>query len=112
MNRRSPVIRFSIDQEFATKRRKSSTSRLWQLAGKDLSSGVIEQRDLAVWAASALLAIGMGWSRYAKAKARNDLLRQLAAMDPEVRRKMLSRYNPRVAMELRQELLERFRIMC
>ena len=54
----------------------------------------------------------MGWSRYAKSKARNDLLRQLAAMDPERRNKMLSRYNPTVAMELRQELLERFRIMC
>jgi len=73
---------------------------------------VIEQRDLAVWAASALLAIGMGWSRYARSKARNDLLRQLAAMDAERRKKMLSRYNPTVAMELRQELLERFRIMC
>lgn len=72
---------------------------------------MIEQRDIAVWVASALLAIGIGWSRYAKAKSRSDLLRQLAAMDPEVRKKMLSRYNPRVAMELRQELLERFRIM-
>jgi hypothetical protein len=72
---------------------------------------VIEQRDIAVWVASALLAVGIGWSRYAKMKSRNDLLRHLAAMDPEVRKKMLSRYNPRVAMELRQELLERFRIM-
>ncbi len=73
---------------------------------------VIEQRDIAVWAASALLAIGLGWSRYLKTKSRNDLLRQLAGMDPEVRKKMLSRYNPQLAMELRQELLERFRIMC
>ena len=73
---------------------------------------MIEQRDLVVWGASALLAIGMGWSRYAKAKARNDLLRQLAAMDVERRKKILSRYNPQMAMELRQELLERFRIMC
>lgn len=72
---------------------------------------MIEQRDLAVWGASALLAIGIGWSRYAKAKARNDLLRQLASMEPEARRKFLSRYNPRLAMELRQELLERYRIM-
>jgi hypothetical protein len=32
-------------------------------------------------------------------------------MDPKVREKMLSRYNPQLAMELRQELLERFRIM-
>jgi hypothetical protein len=73
---------------------------------------MIEQRDLAVWGASALLALGIGWSRYAKNKARNDLVRQLAAMEPEQRSKMLSRYNPTVAMELRQELLEKFRIMC
>ena len=73
---------------------------------------MIEQRDIAVWAASALLAIGLGWSRYTKTKNRNDLLRQLAAMDPELRKKMLSRFNPQLAMELRQELLERFRIMC
>ncbi|CAN5369513.1 hypothetical protein BH20VER3_BH20VER3_11890 [soil metagenome] len=72
---------------------------------------MIEQRDLVVWGASALLALGIGWSRYAKYKTRNDLLRQLARMEPEQRKKMLSRYNPRLAMELRQELLDRFRIM-
>src|SRR5947208_17002782 len=76
-----------------------------------LECRVIEQRDIAVWAASALLAVGLGWSRYAKAKSRNDLLRQLAAMDPKVREKMLSRYNPQLDMELRQELIERFSIM-
>lgn len=53
----------------------------------------------------------MGWSRYAKAKSRNNLVRQLAAMNVEQRKKMLSRLNPRVALEIRQELLERFRIM-
>ena len=73
---------------------------------------MIEQRDIVVWAASALLAIGLGWSRYAKTKSRNDLVRQLAGMDPEVRQKMLSRYTPELAMELRQQLLERFQIMC
>lgn len=72
---------------------------------------MIEQRDLIVWGVSALLALGIGWSRYAKYKARNDLVRQLAAMNPEQRTKILSRYNPKLAMELRQELLERFRIM-
>jgi len=72
---------------------------------------MIEQRDLAVWAASALLALGLGWSRYAKAKSRNDLVRSIAAMDAEQRKKMLSRLNPKLAMEVRQELLERFRIM-
>jgi hypothetical protein len=72
---------------------------------------VIEQRDIAVWAAAALLTIGVGWSRYAKVKSRNNLVRQLAAMNVEQRKKMLSRLNPKVALEIRQELLERFRIM-
>jgi len=72
---------------------------------------VIEQRDIAVWAAAAFLAIGMGWSRYAKVKSRNNLVRQLAAMNVEQRKKMLSRLNPKVALEVRQELLERFRIL-
>ena len=72
---------------------------------------MIEQRDIAVWAAAALLAIGMGWSRYAKVKSRNKLVRQLAAMNVEQRKKMLSRLNPTVALEVRQELLERFRIL-
>jgi hypothetical protein len=72
---------------------------------------VIEQRDVAVWAAAALLTIGIGWSRYAKAKSRNNLVRQIAAMNVEQRKKMLSRLNPKVALEIRQELLERFRIM-
>ncbi|MBA3543954.1 MAG: hypothetical protein H0T83_05895 [Chthoniobacterales bacterium] len=72
---------------------------------------MIEQRDLIVWGVSGLLAIGIGWSRYAKAKAHGDLVRQLAAMDVEQRKKMLSRLNPKLAMEVRQDLLERFRIL-
>ncbi len=72
---------------------------------------MIEQRDLVVWGASAFLALGIGWSRFAKYKTRSNLLRQLAGMDPDKRRAVLSRYNPTLAMELRQELLERFRIM-
>jgi hypothetical protein len=72
---------------------------------------MIEQRDLAVWGASALLALGLGWSRYAKVKSRNDLVRSFAAMDAAHRKKMLSRLTPKLAMEVRQELLERFRIM-
>jgi hypothetical protein len=72
---------------------------------------VIEQRDIVVWSVSALLAIGIGWSRYAKTKARNDLVRQIAAMSPERREKMLSRLNPTTAMEVRQDLLDRFQIM-
>ena len=72
---------------------------------------MIEQRDVAVWAAAALLTIGIGWSRYAKMKSRNNLVRQLAAMNVEQREKMLSRLSPKIALEVRQELLERFRIM-
>ena len=72
---------------------------------------MIEQRDIIVWGASAFLALGIGWSRYAKYKSRNELVRSLAAMDPQQRKKMLSRLNPKVALEVRQELLERFGIL-
>ncbi len=72
---------------------------------------VITGTDIAVWTASALLALGIGWSRYAKWQTRHKLVRELAAMEPERRAKMLSRLNPKLAMEVRQELLQRFRIM-
>jgi hypothetical protein len=72
---------------------------------------VITGTDIAVWTVSALLAIGIGWSRYAKWKTLDKLVRDLAAMDPERREKMLSRLNPKLAMEVRQQLMERFRIM-
>lgn len=73
---------------------------------------MIEQRDIVIWSISAVLAAGIGFSRYAKAKSRNDLVRQLAAMDVEGRKKMLSRLTPKTAMEVRQELLERFQILA
>jgi hypothetical protein len=66
--------------------------------------------DIAVWIISALLAIGIGWSKYAKWRTRNKLVRDLAAMDPERREKVLSRMNPELAMEARQELMRRFHI--
>jgi len=56
----------------------------------NMASGV----DITVWIISALLAIGVGWSRYAKWKTREKLVRELAAMDPERREKVLSRLNP------------------
>ena len=94
---------------------KSSRKRQHESSGKGVTADylgrVIEQRDLAVWAAAALLTIGIGWSRYAKVKSRNNLVRQLAAMNVEQRKKMLSRLTPKVALEVRQELLERFRIL-
>ena len=94
---------------------KSTCQRQHESSGKrgtgDYLGSVIEQRDIAVWAAAALLTIGIGWSRYAKVKSRNNLVRQLAAMNVEQRKKMLSRLSPKVALEVRQELLERFRIL-
>ena len=71
---------------------------------------MITERDITVWIISALLAIGIGWSRYAKWKTRDKLVRDLAAMDPERREKILSRMNPELAMEARQELMRRFHI--
>jgi len=50
----------------------------------------------------------VGWSRYAKWKTRDKLLRDLAAMDPDRREQVLSRLNPKLAMEARQELMRRF----
>ena len=72
---------------------------------------MITGTDITVWTVSALLAIGIGWSRYAKWKTRDKLVRELARMDPEGREKMLNRLNPKLAMEARQELMTRFRIM-
>jgi hypothetical protein len=72
---------------------------------------MISGTDITVWTVSVLLAIGVGWSRYAKWKTRDKLVRELAAMDPDRRGKMLSRLNPKLALEIREQLMERFRIM-
>ena len=69
---------------------------------------MITGTDITVWVISALLAVGIGWSRYAKWKTRNKLVREMAAMDPERREKVLSRLDPKTAMEIRQELMKRF----
>jgi hypothetical protein len=72
---------------------------------------LVTTTDITVWVLSALLAVGIGVSKYAKWKARNQLVRDLAAMDRERREKMLSRMNPARAMEARQELMRRFNIV-
>ena len=72
---------------------------------------MISTTDITVWTVSSLLAIGVGWSRYAKWKTRNTLARELAAMDPDRRGKVLSRLDPKLALEVREQLMERFRIM-
>ena len=71
---------------------------------------LVTATDTTVWILSALLALGIGSAKYAKWKARNQLVRELAAMDRERREKMLSRMNPERAMEARQELMRRFNI--
>jgi len=66
--------------------------------------------ELTVWIISGLLAIGVGWSRYAKYKTREKMVRDFAAMDPERREKVLSRLQPDLQMEIRQELMKRYRL--
>ena len=72
---------------------------------------MITGRDITVWTISAVLAIGIGLSSYAKRKTRDKLVRELAAMEPERRQKVLTRLNPKLAMEMREQLMERFQIM-
>jgi hypothetical protein len=64
--------------------------------------------DLIVWSISAIMAIAVGWSRYAKYKTREKLVTELAAMEPEKREKILSRLNPKDAIELRERLMRRY----
>jgi len=71
---------------------------------------LVTATDITVWIISALLAIGIGLSKYAKWRTRDKLVRDLAAMDREHREKVLSRMNPELAMEARQELMRRFHI--
>jgi hypothetical protein len=66
--------------------------------------------DVTVWVISGLIAIGIGWSKYAKYKTREKLVHDLAAMDADRREKILSRLNPAEAMEIRQDLMRRFRL--
>ena len=66
--------------------------------------------EITVWTISALLALAVGWSRYVKMKTRDRLVRELASMDPERRQKVLSRLNPKLATEMREQLMKRFHI--
>jgi hypothetical protein len=71
---------------------------------------VVIGTDITVWVISALIAIGIGWSKYSKYKTREKMVRDFAAMDPEQREKVLSRLQPDLQMEIRQELMKRFRM--
>jgi hypothetical protein len=68
---------------------------------------MISWTTITVWAISALLALGIGWSRYEKKKTRDKFVAELAAMDPERREKLISRLRPDVQMEIRQQLMLR-----
>jgi hypothetical protein len=74
-----------------------------------LANGV-SGTSIAVWVIAVLLAVGVAWTRYEKKKTRDKFLRELVAMDPVRREKVLSRLRPEIAMDLRQQLMERFRI--
>ena len=71
---------------------------------------MVSGTDITVWVISALLIVGIGWSKYAKHKTREKLVRGFVAMDPEQREKILSRLQPDLQMEIRQELMKRFRL--
>lgn len=66
--------------------------------------------SIVLWAICLLLAVGVAWTRYDKKKTRDKFLRELVAMDPVRRDKVLNRLRPEIAMELRQQLMERYRI--
>jgi hypothetical protein len=66
--------------------------------------------SIILWVICLLLAVGVAWSRYDKKKTRDKFLRELLAMDPERREKVLNRLRPEIAMDLRQQLMERYRI--
>jgi hypothetical protein len=70
----------------------------------------ISLTTIIIWAICLLLAAGVGWTRYDKKKTRDKFLRELVAMDTVRREKVLSRLRPEIAMDLRQQLMERFRI--
>jgi hypothetical protein len=63
-----------------------------------------------LWGICLFLAVGVAWSRYEKKRTRDKFLRELIAMDPARREKVLSRLRPDMEMQLRQELMERYRI--
>jgi len=71
---------------------------------------VITGTEIAVWTISGLLAIGIGAGKYSKYRSRQKIVRNFANMDPEQREKLLSRLQPEMQMEIRQELMKLFRV--
>ena len=78
-------------------------------AWEGINGAITMGTSIELWAVCAILAAGIGWSRYDKKKTRDKLLRELLAMEPERREKLLTRLRPELQIELRQQLMERFR---
>jgi hypothetical protein len=70
---------------------------------------MVSNTDIAIWVGSGLLALGIGWSKYSKYKTREKMVREFVAMNPEQREKLLGRLQPKLQMEIREELMKRFR---
>jgi hypothetical protein len=70
----------------------------------------ISLTTMILWAICLLLTVGVAWTRYDKKKTRDKFLAELVAMDPVRREKVLGRLRPEVAMDLREQLMERYRI--
>ena len=69
---------------------------------------MISFTTIAVWTASAVLAAGIGWSRWEKKKTRDKYLAELAALERDHREKLLNRLSPALQMEIRQQLMQRY----
>lgn len=69
---------------------------------------MISWTEITVWAISAILAVGIGWSRYEKKKTRDKFLAELAAMERDHREKLLNRLQPAIQAEIRQQLMHRY----
>lgn len=64
--------------------------------------------SIVVWTVSVVLAAGIGWSRWEKKKTRDKYLAELAAFDRAHREKLLTRLNPQLQAEVRQQLMQRY----
>jgi hypothetical protein len=69
---------------------------------------MLTTREIIVWTVCAVLALGIGWSKYRTKKMRDKYLAELAAMDGDNREKLLTRLNPKLQAELRQQLMQRY----
>jgi hypothetical protein len=83
-------------------------SRIFFRAVLIILRAMLTATEMVVWTGCALLAAGIGWSKYEKKKTRDKYLAELAALEPERREKVLTRLNPKLESEIRQQLMQRF----